>query len=233
MFMTGVKHTMIEIAQAGQAGKTGLLFDMHRLRARVFKDTLKWDVEVDHDGLETDRFDIPEAVYLLALNKQMRVIGGWRLLSTTGPTMIRDIWPQYMDSLPMPVDKNIFEVSRFAVHSPEADPQEAARQTQQAVGEMFCAMTELCLMTGIKEIFTLYDERIAKVISRIDCHPYKTSVQIPINGMNCQTGVFKMDQDMLKRLRAATGVAQNLITNIDLPPAVVRRLSQKQAGGAL
>lgn len=215
---------MIEIVQAGQAGKTGLLFDMHRLRARVFKDTLKWDVEVSPEGLEVDCFDLPEAVYLLALGKQSRVIGSWRLLPTTGPTMIRDVWPQYLETLPMPAREDVFEVSRFAVDVIEEDPREAARQGQQAVGEMFCALTELCLKTGIHEVYTMYDDRIAKIIRRIDCQPYKVSDRLQVGDFTCQTGVFKTDQDMLTRLRVATGITQSVLAGVDLPSAMARRV---------
>ncbi len=213
---------MIEIVQTGQAGKTGLLFDMHRLRARVFRDMLKWDVAVNADGLEVDRFDLPEAVYLLAMNKQSRVIGSWRLLPTIGPTMIREIWPQYLETLPMPASDDVYEVSRFAVHALEEDSKEAA---QQAIGEMFCALTELCLAAGIREIHTMYDDRIAKIIRRIDCQPDKVSARLPIGDLMCQTGSFTTDQDMLKRLRAATGITQTLLAGIDLPPAMARRVS--------
>ncbi len=215
---------MIEIVQAGQAGKTGLLLDMHRLRKRVFSDLLKWDVTVNDDGLEVDAFDLPHTVYLLALNKDKRVIGNWRLLPASGPTMIRDVWPQFLKTLPMPESDDVFEVSRFAIHSPEDDAQEAEKQQRYALGEMFCALTEICIMAGVHEIHTMYDDRIAKVIERIDCRPYKTSEKIEINGMTCQTGAFKTNSAMLTRLRNATGITENLINNIDMPPMILARL---------
>lgn len=215
---------MIEFVQAGQAGKTGLLFDMHRLRARVFKDTLKWDVDVNPDGLEVDQFDLPETVYLLAVNRKGRVVGNWRMLPTDGPTMIRDVWPEFMESLPLPSDPDVFEVSRFAVHSPEENTEEAMRENQQALGEMFCALTEVCIMTGIRQIYTLYDQRIAKVIQRIDCHPAEVSSQILIKDMLCQTGMFYTNEAMLERLRAATGIQQSLVDIGNLPPMLASRI---------
>ncbi len=134
---------MIEFAQAGQAGKSKLLFDMHRLRARVFKEKLHWDVHVDGEGLEVDQFDLPEAVYLLALDDHKRVIGSWRLLPTLGSTMIRDVWPTFLETLPMPAADDVWEVCRFAVNPLETNPKEAIRQSQKASAEMFCALTEL------------------------------------------------------------------------------------------
>lgn len=211
---------MIEIAQAGQAGKTQLLFDMHRLRTRVFKDRLGWDVKVGEDGLEVDEFDVPEAVYLLALDGARRVIGGWRLLCATGPTMIARLWPQCLESLPMPQRRDVFEVSRFAVHSLAETAEAAAAETRKAVAEMFCGLTELCLRAGITEVHTLYDDRIAKIIRRLDCVPEKTSAPLEISGVPCRTGVFRTDAAMLARLRAATGIAHDLTGGLELPPAL-------------
>lgn len=212
---------MIEIIQTGQTGKTELLFDMHRLRKRVFKDRLQWDVTVNAQGLEIDQFDIPEAVYLLHLNAQRRVTGSWRLLSCAGPTMLRDIWPEYLQNLPMPARNDCIEVSRFAVDCPADSPKQIILETQQAIGEMFCALTEFCLRIGIQHIYTLYDARIAKVIQKIDCTPETVSDSMPIDGMNCQAGMFRTDMRMLQKLRAATGIQTPLLSKIENPPYLV------------
>lgn len=221
---------MIEITQAGQTGKTGLLFDMHRLRKRVFKDNLKWDVNVDTAGLEIDQFDLPESVYLLALDDEKRVIGSWRLLSTLGPTMIRDVWPQYLESLPMPATGDVWEASRFAVHPLQTDPREALRQSQKAVAEMFCALTELCIATGIREIYTLYDNKIARVIRRLNCQPFMVSEELPIDGVPCRIGVFRTDEHMLRALREKTGMQESLIDSVTLPPAMANRIEKHRRG---
>ena len=66
--------TVIEITQTGQSGKTNLLFDMHRMRARIFKEKMGWDVDVNHLGMEIDQFDIPEAIYFLALDDETKKV---------------------------------------------------------------------------------------------------------------------------------------------------------------
>lgn len=212
---------MIEIIQAGQTGKTELIFDMHRLRKRVFKDRLQWDVKVNAQGLETDQFDIPEAVYLLHLNAQNRVTGSWRLLSCAGPTMLRDIWPEYLKNLPMSAHNDCIEVSRFAVDCPADNPKQAITETHRAIGEMFCALTEFCLRIDVQYVYTLYDARIAQVIQKIDCAPQAISDNIPMDGISCQAGMFKTDTDMLKKLRKATGIQESLISGIENPPYLV------------
>jgi N-acyl-L-homoserine lactone synthetase len=211
---------VIELIQAGQAGQEGFITDMHRLRARVFKDMLQWDVHVDANGLEIDNFDMPEAVYLLALDDERRVVGSWRLLSSTGSTMIRDVWPQYLESLPMPSTDAVWEVSRFSIIPSASSPEEKARQTQTIIAEMFCALTETCIAADILDIYSLYNERFAKVLKRIHCQPYKMSASIPIDGVDNKTAGFRMDAEMLQRVRQATGIRQNLVSHFEFAPAL-------------
>lgn len=209
---------MIEIVQAGQSGKTRLLFDMHRLRSRIFKERMGWNVSIDEAGLEVDDFDIPEAVYFLALDDNQRVIGSWRLLPTTGPTMIRDVWPEFLTSLPMPRSPMIWEASRFGVNSLSASVREGLHQVSRATAELFCALTETCILCGIDEVYTLYDARIARLIKRLDCTPKDISESMPIDGRECKIGRFITDSEMLSRIKKSAGIQKSLVTEASLPP---------------
>ena len=211
---------MLEIVQAGQAGKTKLLFDMHRMRKRVFKDRMGWDVSVTEGGLEVDQFDIDDTVYLLSLNEDRQVIGNWRLLPATGPTMIRDVWPQFLETLPMPSAPDVWETSRFAVDSPAINPEEGLAQVNRATRELFVGLTELCLLCGIKQIFTFYDMRIARLLKRIDCPPAAISKRLKIDDFQAEVGCFNTDEEMLARLRAASGITETLVTLDMLPPTL-------------
>ncbi|MGE3770530.1 MAG: acyl-homoserine-lactone synthase [Bdellovibrionales bacterium] len=218
---------MIEVAQAGQGGKTSLLFSMHRLRARVFKDKMQWDVNVDGQGLEVDEFDLPQTVYVLALDDNRTVIGNWRMVPTSGPTMIRNLWPQFLGSIEMPSSDDVWEVSRFTVNSTKGDTSEGKQEAQQAIAELFCAMTELCMRCGIKEIYTMYDNRIARMIQRLDCQPHTLSEPTTIEGAECRVGAFYTDANMLSRIRAATGIQHSVIESIELPPILEQRAERK------
>ena len=211
---------MLEIVQAGQAGKTKLLFDMHRMRKRVFKDRMGWDVHVTEGGLEVDQFDLDDTVYLLSLNESRQVIGNWRLLPTTGSTMVRDVWPQFLDTLPMPCSPDVWESSRFAVDSPAANSEEGLAQVNRATRELFVGLTELCLLCGIKQIYTFYDMRIARLLKRIDCPPSAISARLKIEDFHAEVGSFDTNEAMLQRLRDASGITETLVTLDMLPPVL-------------
>lgn len=209
---------MLEIAQAGQAGKTSLLFDMHRLRKRVFKDRMGWEVSISPDGLEVDQFDRPETVYMLALDDERRVIGNWRLLPATGPTMIHDVWPQFLESIKLPRDPRVWEASRFVVDSLEGDSKKGRAQVSRAIHELTCGLVEISLLCGIREVFTLYDMRIARLFKQRNTYPHRVSARLKIAGNLAEVGAFVMDKAMLLELRAASGIRTPLVKAEMLPP---------------
>jgi N-acyl-L-homoserine lactone synthetase len=67
---------------------------MHRLRYRVFKERLDWDVQFSGD-MEIDEFDTLHPAYLIQRARDKRVQGCVRLLPSTGPTMRAILFPYY------------------------------------------------------------------------------------------------------------------------------------------
>ena len=211
---------MLEIVQAGQAGKTHFLFDMHRMRKRVFYDRMAWDVTITPLGLEVDQFDLPEAVYVLALDNNRRVIGNWRLLPTTGPTMIRDLWPQFLNSIDLPCDPYVWEGSRFAVSSLEQNTRQGLIQANRATRELLCGVTELCMMCGITTVFGMYDKRIRRIFKALDCRASEISERLQIGSIEAEVGRFEINEEMITRLREASGIETTLVTSSMLPPVL-------------
>lgn len=212
---------MIEVVQAGEAGKSTLLLDMHRFRTRIFRDRLGWDVVVESGDLEVDEFDTPDAVYLLALDAAGSVVGTWRMLPSDGPTMVRDVWPEFLTELPLPRTRDVWEMSRFAVAPQSRDPRQFVTESKEIVGAMFCALTELCLRAGIREVFTFYDQRIERIVRQLDCVPYAATAARPIEDFTARVGLFRTNREMLRCLRNATGRVEDVLPpHFVLPPSL-------------
>jgi acyl homoserine lactone synthase len=90
-----------------------MLRRMFRFRHKVFRERLGWEVESRH-GLEIDRYDELEPVYMVSQNDHQEIMGSWRLLPTMGPYMLKDTFPQLLRGAPAPQDPHVWEVSRFA-----------------------------------------------------------------------------------------------------------------------
>jgi acyl homoserine lactone synthase len=89
------------------------LEQMFRLRFRMFRERLGWDVSGE-DGQERDHFDELQPLYVLAKDGR-QVRGCWRILPTTGPNMLRDTFPELLGGRSAPNGERIWELSRFAV----------------------------------------------------------------------------------------------------------------------
>lgn len=99
---------------SGGMENQGLLLSMFNLRHRVFKQRLKWDVS-SIDDLEIDQFDNNETKYIITTDINNNVKGCVRLLPTTSPYMLSEIFPYLWQSQqPMPCSDSICELSRFS-----------------------------------------------------------------------------------------------------------------------
>ena len=137
---------MLEIVQAGQEGKADSLLEMHYFRKRVFKDRMKWDVNITSGGLEVDDYDLPNTAYMLALDDDHSVIGAWRFLPASSANMIRNIWPQFLQTIDVPADPDIWEASRFAIDVADAGSKDGLARISKTTEEMVCGLLEMCLL---------------------------------------------------------------------------------------
>ncbi len=85
---------------------------MQRLRYRVFNGRLGWDVSTHH-GREVDVFDGLKPHYLLLRGEHGSVDGCVRLLPSTGPNMLRNVFSELLDGKEAPSQLDIRALQAF------------------------------------------------------------------------------------------------------------------------
>ena len=90
------------------------LWEMHRLRAKIFRDRMGWEVPVI-SGMEIDGYDALNPYYMIIREPEKGLRGGMRVLPTEGPYMLKDTFPELLYGHPAPEDPKIWEISRFAI----------------------------------------------------------------------------------------------------------------------
>ena len=90
------------------------LWEMHRLRAKVFNDRMGWEVPI-LSGMEIDGYDALDPYYMMIREPEKGLRGCWRALPTEGPYMLKDTFPELLYGQTAPSDPKIWELSRFAV----------------------------------------------------------------------------------------------------------------------
>src|SRR5450631_2545670 len=141
---------MIVVIEPHNAHKySNLMDEMFRLRARIFRDRLKWDVQVT-DGKERDKYDDQAPVYLVYTDDEAREVkGSLRLLPTTGPTVLADI---FSDTLPDAVHLSaptIWECTRFCLEERILD-REHRREQLIASAILIAALGDVAIKAGIE-----------------------------------------------------------------------------------
>ena len=194
------------------------LSEMHRLRYRVFKERLGWDVEVSGD-MEIDVFDACRPAYLLQTDDDGRIHGCVRLLPTMGPTMLNDTFPTLLDGQPAPVSEAIWESSRFGLDL-SAGHTKAAGGIAVATYELFAGMIEFGLMQQLTDIVTVTDVRMERILQRVGWPLRRLGQPRSIGSTLAVAGYLSVSRETLDHLRQAA----DLSTAIIAPVAKERRL---------
>jgi len=197
-----------------------LIDQMFRMRAEVFSSRLGWEVSVN-DGRETDRFDAEDPLYLMSVNDETGVLqGAVRLLPTTGPYMLRDVFSVLVPG-GAPESPLIWESSRFAINPrvfSVAERAEANHIVHKTTLELLCGIVEVCRSAGIDHVVSVFDARMARIFRAADC-PYEViGTPTRIGKTMTYAGVFEMTDTMRSRLGAVGDLPSTVLAGPSRQP---------------
>ena len=92
------------------------LWEMYKLRARIFKDRMGWDIPI-LSGMEIDGYDALDPYYMMIRDQENSLKGCWRALPTEGPYMLKDTFPELLHGAEAPSHPKVWELSRFAIEA--------------------------------------------------------------------------------------------------------------------
>ncbi len=171
------------------------LWEMHRLRAKVFKEQMGWEVPV-LSGMEIDGYDALDPYYMMIREPSKALRGCWRALSTEGPYMLKDTFSELLYGQPAPEDSKVWELSRFAI---EAEGPQGFGFSGISV-EALREIVTFGLKMGIERYVTVTTTSIERLVRR-------TGVPIKRFGPPKRIGVenavaldFNLDQETIEAL---------------------------------
>jgi acyl homoserine lactone synthase len=178
-----------------------LIDQMFRLRARVFHDRLKWDVQVT-DGRERDKYDDEGPVYIIHADDIAQTVkGSLRLLPTTGPTVLADI---FSDTLPDAIGLSaptIWECTRFCVE------ESGHREELIASGILIAALGEVAIKAGIEAILGNFDATMLRLYRRIGCE-VEVLGATERYGRPVYLGLFPISEEILLKVKGKLPTAR-------------------------
>ena len=127
------------------------LQELYAFRYRVAFDEMGWKLPDAKNGLDIDAYDTLDAVHFIDQNSKGEIIACARLVPTTGPNMLRDIFPEFCDDSEPPCAEDTYEYTRYFVTKKGTGQEEFIR----ARARILVAIHEYCLANGIKKLSLL------------------------------------------------------------------------------
>lgn len=149
-------------------------------RHKIFIERLGWQLPVK-DGLELDQFDRPDTIYVVARNDNGGICGCARLLPTTEPYLLGEVFPQLMNGLPIPSASHVWELSRFAavdVNASNASAQEIAQYSRQ----LLAAAVTVAAEKGATRLITVSPLGIERLLARMGVHAHRAGPPVFVDG---------------------------------------------------
>jgi acyl homoserine lactone synthase len=183
---------------------------MFRNRAETFSERLGWRVVVK-DGYERDRFDDANPLYLVSVDPDTdEYWGSLRLLPTTGPNMMRDVFPQLLDGEYVE-SATIWESSRICAAAIPGQPERGRSGVNYVLSELILGIGEVSVAAGLTQIASVFDARIFRVLKAAGCDPEIIGTPQRIGGVMCYAALFDTGEGPLKAFRAAAGIDHSVL----------------------
>ncbi len=199
------------------------LASMHRLRHRVFVERQKYDVPT-YRNMEWDQFDTPAAVYLVWRDEEGEARAVTRLIPTTLPYMIQELWADLVDGEALPSHDKVWEATRFGI-----DRGLSPDKRREVLGELVCGCLEFGLRNNIDEFLCVMPIQIingairaAGVTVDVLGEPRK------LGGLPVVSGRVHINRQALLSARRFYGI-KNPVLNVAGERPIPRRITNPMA----
>jgi acyl homoserine lactone synthase len=183
---------------------------MLRLRKRVFYERLQWDVKIEGE-FEIDEFDALNPIYVLSANERTgEVVGSLRLLPTTGPNMLADVFHELLPDNGIIRSPTIWESSRYCVDTQLAE-QWGPHGVHQASAELLLALCEIGMNIGLTFIVTVIDLRMERILRRLKCAGDRIGEPRKYGKVTATAGLWETSEEMLLSLRHTSGINDSVL----------------------
>jgi acyl-homoserine lactone synthase len=137
---------MLQIVTAKNRAKCRDLCDsMYRDRKIVFVDQLGWNLKGVDGDREIDQFDTVDAVYVIEADAQRRHLASLRLLPTTKPHLMSEVFP-FLCEGEVPRGPDIWELTRLCIRPGLPKPEQ-----QRLRGLVWYGAMQYAFATGIRK----------------------------------------------------------------------------------
>ena len=182
-----------------------ILDQMYRLRKHVFVDELGWSVAV-RDQYEIDSYDDIGATYLVWINPVTRVLyGSMRLMPTTGPTLLYDVFHATFPEAASLSAPGIWEATRTCVDGEAVARDHGGMNVNRALGLLCLATGECALTHGIHTVVCNYEPHMKRVYAGFGAHLEELGRADGYGKRPVCCGLFSISEEFVSGMQTALG----------------------------
>ncbi len=205
-----------------------LLDRMYKLRHTVFAERLRW-TSLNNSQREIDLYDVINPVYLICRDPAGEVVGCWRLLPTTGPYMLRDIFAHLLWGAPPPEQPDIWEISRFAI-DPQWRDYDSLGAVGSVVGQMLLYLFDFSEANGITRIIAASDIRFDRILKRAGLKTTHYGPAVRIENSHAVAGWANITRKNRKRIETRLSGEHVLSVPTTIEPLATMELEKRING---
>jgi N-acyl-L-homoserine lactone synthetase len=173
---------MFVISGAPRTLPQGLYSKVAHYRHKVFIEQLGWQLKAVGEA-EQDQFDRSDTVYVVAQDEDGHISGCARLLPTTRPYLLSEVFPQLLNGLPPPCSPDIWELSRFASVDFNCKATQASGQFSSSIAIKLLRESIACAAEhGAKRLITVSPIGIERLLRRAGIHAHRAGPPMVIDG---------------------------------------------------
>ncbi|MBB3441840.1 acyl-homoserine-lactone synthase [Rhizobium sp. BK379] len=221
---------MFVIIQAHEYQKYAFILDqMFRLRKKVFADILGWNVPVI-GPFERDSYDSLCPAYLVWCDEtRTRLYGGMRLMPTTGPTLLYDVFRATFPQAANLVAPGIWEGTRMCIDEEAIADDFPEVDAGRAFSMLLLALCECALDHGIHTMISNYEPHLKRVYKRAGAEVEELGRADGYGKYPVCCGAFEVSERVLTRMRASLGIDTPLYTRYVPTRSVVTQFLEMAA----
>lgn len=179
-------------------------------RHRIFIEQLGWRLPCADGRFERDQYDRDDTVYVVAHDESGSICGCARLLPTTEPYLLQELFPSLLaDGIEPPKAAAVWELSRFAAGT--SDGMAGEDTGAWAVRPMLAAVVECAAKRGVRQLIGVTFLSMERLFRRIGVHAHRAGPAQRVDGRMVVACWIDLDVQTL----TALGVDPSLLAQQD------------------
>lgn len=181
-------------------------------RHRVFVEQLGWKLPCADSQFERDQYDRHDTVYVIARDESNAICGCARLLPTTRPYLLGELFPFLLAAdMPAPQSEDIWELSRFAASAGNTAGEAPIDEGNAwAVRPMLASVVECAAKLGARQLIGVTFLSMERLFRRIGVHAHRAGPAQRIDGRMVVACWIDIDAQTLHALGLDPALAEAL-----------------------